>query len=252
MIAELLSVPAGLFVAQIATFATTVYLHRCQTHSAFVLSPAVDRTFRILVWITTGQRTKEWVAVHRKHHAHSDEEGDPHSPVQLGFWKVQLFNAYLYVKEARNPETMAKYARDIREDAWDRILFNHGLLGLGIGIFILYLTFGGWGCLIAVTVHILAYVGILTSCINAIGHHKVPTGYQNYSRQDASNTYNYRWLAYLTGGEGLHNNHHGQPKSAKFSHLENEPDPGWKLIVWLQKMGWATHVQMPKSQLQSV
>ena len=94
----------------------------------------VNQVFRFLVWITTGIRPRQWVAVHRKHHAFTDVEGDPHSPVLLGWWNVQRRNVALYRAEARNPETLARYAKDIPETRRDRVLYDHGLLGLAVGI----------------------------------------------------------------------------------------------------------------------
>ena len=97
---------ASAFVTQVAVFSTTIYLHRCATHKALELHPAVAFVFRLGLWLTTGLFTKEWVAVHRKHHAFTEEEGDPHSPHLKGFWSVQLGNVFYYVKEAKNPETV--------------------------------------------------------------------------------------------------------------------------------------------------
>jgi len=241
------SIFVGFAVSQVATFETTIYLHRCQTHDAFKLPPWLHKFFRTLNWLTTGQRTKAWVAVHRKHHAFSDEVGDPHSPLIFGFWKVQLQNWLLYYRETQNSETLRKYGQRIEEDSWDTIVFNHGKVGVAVGTGILCLILGWrWG-LVAAFVHVILYVGILTSCVNAIGHHRVRGGYQNYSREDASNTFNYKWLAALTGGEGLHNNHHGHPRSAKFAHTEGENDIGWSAINWLAKHGWATDIHLPDS-----
>src|SRR6476659_6178234 len=107
------SVAIALALTQVATFGTTIYLHRHATHRALVLHPAVAWMFRFSLWITTGLSTREWVAVHRKHHAFTDQEGDPHSPALMGFWAVQLGNVFLYVKEAKNPEVLDRYARDI-------------------------------------------------------------------------------------------------------------------------------------------
>ena len=99
------------------------------------LHPIADFFFRIILWITTGQDRRQWVAVHRKHHAFTDTEKDPHSPLVHGFWKIQLWNVYYYIREARNAETLARWAKDIREDWWDKRIFSKGTLGgiLGIG-----------------------------------------------------------------------------------------------------------------------
>src|SRR3954467_4000621 len=133
---------AGLAVTLVANVATTVYLHRALSHKALTLSAPVRFVFRVLTWMTTGIRPRQWVAVHRKHHAYTDIEGDPHSPVLLGWVKVQVANVGLYRKAASNPETVAKYARDLPADRWDRLFFDHAMLGLGLGIALLVVTFG--------------------------------------------------------------------------------------------------------------
>src|SRR5690349_23099749 len=120
----LLGVVVGFAVAQLATLVTTVYLHRALSHRAITLAPGLAFAFRVLTWITTGIRPRQWVAVHRKHHAFTDIEGDPHSPVLLGWVRVQLKNVALYRHEATNPTTVAKYAKDLPADRWDRILFD--------------------------------------------------------------------------------------------------------------------------------
>src|SRR6185436_10693845 len=146
----LVSLAIAVLLTQVATFGTTIYLHRCATHRSLTLHPAVAWLFRFSLWITTGISTKEWVAVHRKHHAFTDEDGDPHSPKLKGFWPVQLGNVFYYVRETRNAETVETYARDIKADRWDTLVFNHGLLGPALGIAVLCLLLGvGWGLLAA-------------------------------------------------------------------------------------------------------
>ncbi len=104
----LVSLATAVVLTQVATFNTTIYLHRCATHRALTLHPTIAWLFRFALWITTGLSTKEWVAVHRKHHAFTDEDGDPHSPRLKGFWPVQLGNVFFYVRETRNAETIEK------------------------------------------------------------------------------------------------------------------------------------------------
>lgn len=243
----------GLVLSQIASFDTTIYLHRCATHGALTMKPWFETLCRLRLWLTTGQRTKDWVGAHRKHHALSDEPGDPHSPLIEGFWRVQLLNFWLYIQENRSGQTALKYASDIREGWLDKWLFNRGILGIGVGIALLCLSFGWRIGLVAAAVHALTYVGVLTSCVNAIGHqnrvgkHNVPGAYQNYGREDASHTFNYRLLSYVTCGEGLHNNHHGQPRSAKFSHIRGEFDLGWVGIRILERLGIVSNVRLPKA-----
>ena len=142
----IVSLAVALVLIQVAVFSTTIFLHRCATHRALLLHPAVSWCFRLALWLTTGISTKEWVAVHRKHHAFTDQEGDPHSPAIMGFWSVQLGNVFHYVKEAKNPAVVERYARDIEQDWWDRTFFNRGLLGLAVGLVMLCAVLGiGWG-----------------------------------------------------------------------------------------------------------
>jgi len=223
----------AIILIQIAVFGTTIYLHRTATHRALTLHPAVAWLFRFSLWLTTGLSTKEWVAVHRKHHAFTDEEGDPHSPALMGFWSVQLGNVFHYVKEARNPEVVERYARDIQDDWWERALFRHGFLGLGIGVVSICSILGiGWG-LLAAAIHATMYVFVLSSSINGLCH---AVGYKNFDNTAT----NLRVLALFTGGEGLHNNHHGYPRSPKFSFRASEFDPAWPIIRLLIALRLAT------------
>lgn len=217
---------ASALVTQVAVFSTTIYLHRGATHKALEFHPAVACIFRVCIWLTTGLSTKEWVAVHRKHHAFTEVEGDPHSPHLHGFWSVQLGNVFHYVKEAHDPATLERYARDIEEDAWDRRLFNFGILGLSIGTAGLCLMLGLWWGLLAAALHFVMYVFVLSSSINGLCHY---IGYRNFDNTAT----NIKLVALLTGGEGLHNNHHGHPRSPKFSVRPNEIDPSWPLIRML-------------------
>jgi len=210
-------------LSQIAVIATSIYLHRALAHRSLRLHPVADVVFRAILWLTTGQRRQEWVAVHRKHHAFTDREGDPHSPRLLGFWRVQVFNVYYYVRESRNAQTIATFAPDLPEDRLDRALFSHGLLGVSVGITLLGLIIGFWPGLIAGLAHAGLYVFLLAPLINGLGHWR--------GRQSFENTaYNSRGLAWVTGGESLHNNHHAHPRSAKFSVRGSEFDPSWPII----------------------
>jgi stearoyl-CoA desaturase (delta-9 desaturase) len=230
--AFLLPVLVGLTVSNLALLMTTVWLHRALSHRAITLGPGVTWVFRVLIWITTGIRPRQWVAVHRKHHAFTDVAGDPHSPLLEGFPAVQFNNVGLYRKVAKDESQVARYARDLPADRWDRLLFDHALVGLSIGIGILVMAFGWRFGLIAAVVHTVSYL-LLNAAINAIGHFFGTQPYENTAR-------NNQWLAFLTGGEGLHNNHHAAPTSAKFALGRGEIDPGWWLVRLLQRRGWAT------------
>ncbi len=226
----LIGLIAGFVLTILANFATTIFLHRALSHKALTMRAPLRFAFRVFVWISTGIRPRQWAAVHRKHHAYTDVEGDPHSPVLLGWVNVQMRNVALYRAEASNPETIAKYAKDIPADKWDKILFDHALLGLAIGIALLVVIFGPWAGLIAAFVHVNLYLAT-SAAVNAMGHH---FGRRPYTDSQATNL---QWLAWLTAGEGLHNNHHAAPSSARLSHRRWEFDPGWWAIVAFRRLG---------------
>lgn len=223
---------AGFVAAQIATFATTVYLHRTLSHRALALHPAVAFGFRAVVWLTTGIKPRQWVAVHRKHHAFTDEPEDPHSPAQLGWVRVQLTNASLYRRVANDPATVARYARDLPADRWDRMLFDRGFLGLGIALTLLVVMLGPVAALLAAVLHTIIYLA-LNAAVNAITH-------TFGSRPHENTATNLGWLALLTAGEGLHNNHHAVPTSAKFSMQSGEIDLAWLAVSLMAKLKLAT------------
>jgi stearoyl-CoA desaturase (delta-9 desaturase) len=226
-----LAVLLALVVCQAANLVTTVWLHRALSHRALTVSKPVTAIFRVVTWVTTGIRPRQWVAVHRKHHAFTDVEGDPHSPVLLGYPRVQLGNVGLYRKAAKDEAVVARYARDLPPDRWDRVLFDHALLGLGIGIALLVVLFGWEVALVVSVVHTVAYLG-LSGAVNGVGHTFGRRTYDNLAR-------NNQWLAWLTAGEGLHNNHHAAPTSARLSHRRGEIDPGWWLVRVLAMAGAA-------------
>jgi stearoyl-CoA desaturase (delta-9 desaturase) len=218
---------AALIVTEMAIAVTTVYLHRSLSHRALSVHPIAALPFRFVIWITTGMRPREWVAVHRKHHASTDTVEDPHSPMVMGFWRVQLGNVGLYKRAAADEENLRKYARDIPTDGLDRFAFDYSLVGLALGISILVVTMWVLGFGIAVGflaagTHAVLYL-MLAGAINAVGH-------QFGTRPHANSATNMQTLALVTGGEGLHNNHHAAPTSARFALQEGEVDPGWWLV----------------------
>ncbi len=224
---------AAFIITQLAIAVTTVYLHRALAHRALTVAPAAALPFRVVCWLTTGQRPREWVAVHRKHHAATDTPEDPHSPIQHGFWRVQLGNVGLYKKAASDDANLRKYARDMPVDQLDRLFFDHALLGLGTGIAIMAgitwaLGFGLLTGVVAALLHAGLYV-MLAASINAVGHTVGKRPYPNSAT-------NGQMLALFTGGEGLHNNHHAAPTSAKFALDKGQLDPGWWLVSALQKL----------------
>jgi stearoyl-CoA desaturase (delta-9 desaturase) len=227
-------------LTQVAIIATSVYLHRALAHRALRVHPVAEVGFRVVLWLTTGQSRRQWVAVHRKHHTFTDREGDPHSPRLLGVWRVQLLNAYYYMREARNPETLRTFAPDVVDDRWERTLFSSGLSGLALGIGLLCLTLGLWPGLIAAAAHTIAYVFVVAPLINGLGHWR---GGQNFG----NTAYNSRVLAWMTGGESLHNNHHAHPRAPKFSVRPSEFDPSWVVIRGLAAIGLVEIVGAPVS-----
>jgi stearoyl-CoA desaturase (delta-9 desaturase) len=232
LLSLLICLIASAAVTQVAVLSTTIYLHRTATHKALELNPTVAFLFKFALWLTTGLSTKEWVAVHRKHHAFTDEDGDPHSPKILGFWQVQLGNVYYYIREAKKTDVIERYARDIDEGWWDRQVFKRGIVGLTIGTILLCLVIGLWWGLLAAAIHAVMYVFVLSSSINGLCHH---AGYRNFDNTAT----NIRLIALVTGGEGLHNNHHGYPRSPKFSWRKSEIDPAWPFIKLLTATGLA-------------
>lgn len=238
---------AAFVVTQVAIFTTTVFLHRGLTHRALTMHPIAAFPCRCVIWLTTGMRPREWVAVHRKHHAATDTSGDPHSPLVMGFWRVQLGNVGLYKRAARDRELVRRYARDIPTDRFDRFAFDYALVGLATGITILVavmwvLGFGLTTGFVAAGLHAAMYV-MLAGAINAVAHH---TGTQPYP----GSATNLQSLAFVTGGEALHNNHHAAPTSARFSLHDGEIDPGWWVVRALVALNLA-HVRHDDVHLKS-
>ncbi len=227
------AVVAAFIITQVAIFTTTVYLHRALSHRALTVSGGAALPFRVIIWMSTGMRPREWVAVHRKHHAATDTPEDPHSPMQVGFWRVQLGNVGLYKRVAADASNTNKYARDLQPDRLDRLAFDYPLLGLGGGTAILVvamwaLGFGLLTGLVAAGLHAVFYV-LLSGAINAVGHTSGKQPYENSAT-------NLQSLAFITAGEGLHNNHHAAPTSARFALNKGEIDPGSWLVRILVKL----------------
>ena len=210
-------------LTQIAVFATTIYFHRTLAHRALTVHPVLGIVFRTVLWLTTGQSRQAWVAVHRKHHAFTDREGDPHSPRLRGLWRVFLFNVYYYMVACRDRAMIEKYASDLRPDRLERLLFSRGFLGLGVGTAGLCLVMGLQAGILAGLLHAVLYVGVVAPLINGVGHWRGGRNYDNTARNSAI-------LALVTGGESLHNNHHAYPRSSKFSVRAWEFDPAWPVI----------------------
>lgn len=232
MVDFVIAVIVGLFISQVALLVSSVYLHRCLSHRALSLSPGVQWVCRFLTWMLTGMKPREWVAVHRKHHAHSDTVRDPHSPIVLGYARVQFANAALYRGVARDSSTVARYARDLPADRWDAVLFDRAYLGLGVGMGVLIALLSWQLALVAAAVHTTYYL-LGSGAINAVGHR---WGHRPFDNRATNN----QWLAWVVVGEGLHNNHHAVPTSGRFSLAPGEVDPGWWCIWLLARLRLAT------------
>ena len=214
--------------------AVTIYLHRHQTHRALDLNPAVSHFFRFWLWLTTGMRTTEWVAIHRKHHARVETAEDPHSPRILGIKTVLLTGAELYRREAAKARTIEKYGFNTPADWLERNLY-HPCNSLGICLMlILNVTLFGF---IGITIWAVQMAWIpffAAGVINGVGHW---WGYRNFEGPDAST--NIVPFGLLIGGEELHNNHHAFAGSARFSNKWYEFDLGWYYIRLLELLGMA-------------
>jgi len=221
-------------LVQITMLSVTVYLHRDQAHRALDLHPALRHFFRFWIWCTSGMLTREWVAIHRKHHAFCETPDDPHSPVIYGIKKVLLEGAELYRAEKDNPATLEKFGRGTPDDWVEKNVYLRVPYG-GILLLVLVdlLLFGIPGIII-IAVQMVSMPVFAAGVINGLGHY---SGYRNFECDDAS-TNIVPW-GILIGGEELHNNHHAFPTSAKFSVRRWEFDIGWLYIRVLQAIGLA-------------
>ena len=229
-----------LVVTHITIAAVTIFLHRAQAHRALELHPIPAHFFRFWLWLTTGMVTKEWVAIHRKHHAKCETAEDPHSPVTRGLRTVFWRGSELYRAEARNQETLSKYGHQTPDDWIERHLYSrYSWQGVGAMLIIDLLLFGAIG-LTVWAVQMLWIPVSAAGIINGVGHH---WGYRNFEAVDAST--NLSPLGILIGGEELHNNHHTYPTSAKLSVKPHEFDVGWLYIRLLEMIGWARVRKVP-------
>jgi len=227
---------AALLLTHVTIVAVTVFLHRHQAHRALELHPAVSHFFRLWLWLTTGMRTREWAAVHRKHHAKCETAGDPHSPQVLGIHRVLWGGVFLYVAEAANRDTIERYGQGTPDDWLERNLYSKNVvLGLTLMGVIDVSLFG----IVPGVLIFLAQIAWIpfwaAGVINGIGHF---WGYRNWSTPDAS-TNIVPW-GILIGGEELHNNHHAYVLSARLSNKWYELDIGWMYIRLLEALGLAT------------
>jgi stearoyl-CoA desaturase (delta-9 desaturase) len=226
---------AALGLTHVTIAAVTIFLHRCQAHRALELHPIASHFFRFWLWLTTGMVTKEWAAIHRKHHAKCETAEDPHSPQIVGINRVLWGGVFLYVKESHNAETMERYGHGTPDDWLERNVYSRfqiiGITLMGVANIMLFGVVPGLLILLTQIVWIPFWAA---GVINGIGHY---FGYRNYDCADASK--NIVPWGILIGGEELHNNHHAFAASAKLSNKWYEFDIGWLYIQILSALGLA-------------
>jgi stearoyl-CoA desaturase (delta-9 desaturase) len=226
---------AALALTHVTIASVTIFLHRCQAHRALELHPAASHFFRFWLWLTTGMVTREWAAIHRKHHAKCETAEDPHSPQQLGIHRVLWGGVFLYVKESHNRETLERYGHGTPDDWLERNLYSRfsilGITLMGAADLLLFGLVPGALILLTQIVWIPFWAA---GVINGIGHF---WGYRSWSTEDVS-TNIVPW-GILIGGEELHNNHHAYVTSAKLSNKWYELDIGWLYIRVLAALGLA-------------
>ena len=232
-----LSIPAAILftlaMTHVTIVAVTVYLHRCSAHRAVDLHPALRVFFRVWLWLTTGMVTKEWTAIHRKHHATCETDDDPHSPQISGLREI-LFKGTEYYRAANTPETLAKYGKGTPDDWLERnVLSRLSTTGVVLMLTLDVVLFGTVGIVIwAVQMMWIPFFG--AGVINGVGHY---VGYRNFECPDAAR--NIVPWGLVIGGEELHNNHHTYPNSARFSTKPWEIDIGWMYIKLFAMLGLA-------------
>jgi stearoyl-CoA desaturase (Delta-9 desaturase) len=219
-------------VGHISNLCVTLYLHRSATHEGVKFAPPIEHFMRLWLWLTTGMNTREWVAVHRKHHAYADREGDPHSPQTEGLAEIVFGGVFFYREEAKNEQTLEKYGRGCPDDWLERHVYTaRPFLGLLLMLATDILLFGiGWGLIAWACMAV--WIPIFGNVINGVGH---AVGYRNFDTKDESR--NIIPLGLWIVGEELHNNHHADPRSAKFRAKWFEFDIGWayiKALSWIR------------------
>ena len=229
-------VAVALVLTHVTIASVTIFLHRHQAHRALDLHPIASHFFRGWLWLTTGMVTKEWAAIHRKHHAKCETADDPHSPQVLGINRVLWGGVFLYVKESYNRDTLERYGHGTPDDYLERNLYSaHAIWGLTLMGALNVFMFGLIPGMLILVTQIVWIPFWAAGVINGVGHW---FGYRNFDAADAS-TNIVPW-GILIGGEELHNNHHSHATSAKLSSKWYEFDIGWMYICILETLGLAT------------
>lgn len=229
-----------LLATHVTIAAVTIYLHRAQAHRALQLHPCVSHFFRFWLWLTTGMVTREWVAIHRRHHAHCDSAGDPHSPLVSGIRAVLWTGAELYREAARDRAAVARFGAGTPDDWIERALYSrYAWQGVGLLLVLDLALFGVIGATVW-AIQMLWIPVLAAGVVNGLGHY---WGYRNFDCEEAAT--NILPFGLLIGGEELHNNHHTFACSAKLSQRWYEFDIGWLYIRLLAACGLATVRQLP-------
>jgi len=230
----------ALIDTHITTANVTLYLHRGQTHRSIAFHPLVEHFMRFWLWVRTAMPTKEWVAVHRCHHAHVDTVEDPHSPIFYGIWRVVLRGTGLYHRVAKNDEVVAQYGKGTPDDALERNLYTPlSFMGPVVTLVTNAWLFGVWG--LGMWLVEMAWIPFFAAgVINGLGHW---WGYRNFETPDQSRNLPGRYWSLLTCGEALHNNHHHVQNAVKFSVRRGELDPGYWYFSALKAVGLARRRQ---------
>ena len=224
-----------LVVTHITIICVTLFLHRGQAHRAIIFHPILSHFMRFWLWLTTGMVTKQWVAIHRKHHQRSDLEGDPHSPHMFGFWKVLFKGAFLYNDASKDKVMVDTYGVGTPSDWMEHNIYTpHSRLGIGILLVFNLAVFGWWGLLIW-GIQMIWIPFWAAGVVNGVGHW---IGYRNGETKDHSR--NIMPWGIVIGGECLHNNHHLDPANPRLSRKWWEFDIGWMYLTMLKFMGLAT------------
>ena len=223
-----------LLVTHITIVCVTLYLHRNQSHRGIEFHPILSHTMRLWLWLTTGMNTKQWVAIHRKHHQTTDVEGDPHSPHVFGIKTVMTTGWYLYNKASKDADFVMQYGKGTPKDWIERKLYTpHTRLGILLMLVIDLLLFGPWGFLVW-GVQMIWIPFWAAGMINGLAHW---WGYRNGETKDYSR--NISPIGIIVGGEELHNNHHLDPANPKLSRKWFEFDIGWMWFRLFELVGLA-------------
>ena len=224
----------ALVITHITIVCVTLYLHRGQAHRAIVFHPVLAHFMRAWLWLTTGMVTKQWVAIHRKHHQKTEVAGDPHSPHVYGIWTVLFQGAMLYHAASKDKVMVDSYGRGTPADWMEHNVYSaHSRLGIGLLFLFNIIVFGWWGLLIW-GIQMIWIPFWAAGVVNGVGHW---WGYRNTNTKDHSR--NIMPWGIVIGGEELHNNHHADPASAKLSRKWFEFDAGWMYLTIFRALGLA-------------